>query len=302
LSGRGDAEAFATLLTHLFKHLYVRGKFSEALSLGQRILELAEQQTIPDYLRGITLSFLGVLKAQMGRAADGEALGLEGVSLLRRSPEHSDLLQESLLCIAIILREQGRYADARKYAEEAHAGAEASGDLPRASFALYHIGRLAFLQGDLDRAAACLGEAVKQGTAIGSIETTWSSLIFLAAVRIRRGNLLEAAESLKAADRLWREMGGQIISLFLNVVGAFVARVQPVDAVRIYGVVAAHGDAIGAAIVNEPWIAEVKRDLREELGEKTFQEAYDTGRRLSIDDAMELMRDALDQFERSSAH
>ncbi len=298
----GDAASCATLFTSLHYYLYLRGRFREGLEFGKRSLELAEQQLIPDHLLGITLSFLGNLETMAGHIQDGETSAREGLSLLARSPEHRRLIPSALLCLAINLREHGRYAEARVYAEEALAVVESSDDPRLSSFALYQIGRLAFLQNDLDRAAACFRESLRQATASIQNGTIWSSLISSAAVQLRRGDLAAAAESLREADRIWQEIGGEIVSLALNVVGAFVARVQPVDAVRIYGAVRAHSDAIGVLVEDEPWIAEVKSYLCTVLGEAMFEEAYYAGQSLSIEDAMELMRDALDQFERTATH
>jgi predicted ATPase/transcriptional regulator with XRE-family HTH domain len=296
---RGDAESCVTLYNALFEYLYLRARFREALSLGRQALELAQQHPVPDHLRGVALGGVGVLETMTGRATDGEKLGREGLSLLRRSEEHRALLPEALLALVITLREQGRYAEALAYGEEARAIAESLGDLPLVSFVLYHVGRLAFLQGDLDRAEACLADSLELATVTHPMDTLWSSLMMLAAVYIRRGELRQAAASLRRADQVWQQIGGQVVGLFLNLYGAFVARVEPIDAARIYGAVATHAEVIGADVVDEPWIAEVKCDLRERLGDQAFDEAYQAGRHLSVDDAVHLMRAALDRIERT---
>jgi hypothetical protein len=198
------------------------------------------------------------------------------------------------------MREQGKYADARRLAEEAYATVKASGELHESMFALYHMGRIAFLQNDLERATACLGESLRQCEGTNQHSTILSSAMFLAAVHIRRGDLMKAVGPLREADRILRESGGQIVGLFLNVLGAFVAQLRPADAVKIYGAVGAHAEAIGVVVEDEPWIAQVKGDLRAHLGDAAFEEAFQVGQCLSVDSAVELMRDALDSMVAST--
>ena len=300
-SAQGDAEACATLFISLFNYFYYRGRFREAATLGYRALECADEHLLSDRLRGLTLSNMTILETMLGEASRGELLGREGLLVLRRSPENFGLLPKAMIGLAIALREQGRYADAMVYADQAFADSEASGNQDFASFALYHVGKLAFLQKDLSRAAACLTDSLRRSKGADPSETALYSAIYLAAVHISRGDLREAAALLREADQMWRETGSGIAAIVLKFAGALAAHVQPINAVRLFGADAAQDVGFGVKVVDEPWIADVKSDLREQLGEVAFEAAYRAGQGLSLDDAQAMMRVVLDQIERDAA-
>jgi tetratricopeptide (TPR) repeat protein len=298
-SEQDDAESIATLFVGLYMYFYARGRFREAASLGRRALQLAEQRPISDRLKGIALSCLAVIETMVGEPARGESLGRQGLQLLRQIPQQIELHSFALSSLLIPIREQGRFTEAMEYAEEAYAVADVAGDRNWASFARYHIGKLAFLQDDLDRAAVCLRDALEESRASTLNETSLYSANYLAALHIRRSELKEAAVALRVVESLWEELGVDFASLFLGVVGGLTAVAsRPVDAARVFGSDAALSAAAGVTVVDEPWITEVKLDLRAQLGENAFDAAYREGQEFSLTETLALLRDVLDEIER----
>jgi predicted ATPase/transcriptional regulator with XRE-family HTH domain len=293
----GDAESCARLLIRLFNYFYMRGRFKEASSLGYKMLELAEQHPISDRLHGLVLGDQTIFVTMLGKAPEGESHARKGLALLKRLSDNAVLVSGAMVQLAIAVREQGRYAEAMAYAEQAHDLAVTSGNLDLASFALYHVGKLAYLQDDLDRAKSCLDEALRQSSGPSWNETTLWSALYLAAVHTRRREPLAAAAMYREADRWWQETGSEFAALSLDFCGALAAGFRPVDAARLFGSEVTHTAAIGVSFEAEPWIAEVKRDLQEELGDEAYEAAFAEGQCLSLNDALALVRDVLDEIE-----
>ena len=113
------------------------------------------------------------------------------------------------------------------------------------SFALFHIGKLAYLQNDLDRALTCLTDALHQTRMAPPNETAVYSAVYLATVHARRGAFPEAARALSDCDRMLTEIESGIERFPLDIVAVLAASTRPVDAVRLFGADAAHADRTG---------------------------------------------------------
>jgi predicted ATPase/transcriptional regulator with XRE-family HTH domain len=297
LSAQGIAESCARLVVGFFAYLYPRGRFREARSLGQSVLVLAENEPIPERIRGRIFGDLAITATMLGEFSEGESLGREGLALLQQSSANVDLLPIALTSLASAIREQGRYSEAMELAEDAYRVATESGHQAWASFSLYHIGKLAYLQNDLDRALTCLADALHQTRLAPPNDTAVYSAVYLAAVHLRRGSLREAARVLSDWDRMVTDIGSGIEGFFLDVVAVLASSTRPLDAVRFFGVEAAYADLTGLKLEEDRWIADVKIALREQLGETAYQAAFQAGRKLGPGDQMALRREILGEFE-----
>jgi predicted ATPase/transcriptional regulator with XRE-family HTH domain len=296
---RGDAAECARLFVGLFTYFYISGKFREARSLGIGSLDLARAEPLPERLNAALLSGLAVDVTMLGEAAKGEVHAREALALLREYGEESLLVPEALIALTITVREQGRYAEAMQHAEQAYAGASAMGDQHMAAFARYHTGKLAYLLNDLDRAEVLLTDALQRIGDAAPSETALYSQLYLATVHTLRGSRIRAAGVLREAERHWRQAASEVAGLFLDNAAALAAGIgRPVDAARIFGAGAAYRTSRGIGTADEPWVADVKRDLRFVLGEEEYVETLDEGLRLGVEGGLELMRDVLDEIER----
>jgi tetratricopeptide (TPR) repeat protein len=219
---------------------------------------------------------------------------------LEQSPNDIDeLVLWAFNALTIALREQGRYADAMRYAEQAHALAIASGDQSFVSFTQYHIGKLAFLQHDVDRAAACLTESLSRSASAEPNETAIYSAIYLAAVRIAREELQGAAKCLRDAEPHWRAAGAGIGRLWLYAVATLAAASSlQLAAAQLFGACAAIASSLGVPVVWEAWTEDVTTDLREDLGDAEYAAAYRKGLSFSLAEAATMALEALDEIER----
>jgi predicted ATPase/transcriptional regulator with XRE-family HTH domain len=295
---RGDAAECARLFVGLFTYFYISGRFREARSLGLRSLELARAEPLPDRMHGALLSGLAVMTTILGDAIQGESLAREGLARLRAPGEETPLIPEALIGLAIAVREQGRYAEALQYAEQAYASASKVGDQSMAAFARYHTGKVAFLLHDLDRAEMLLTDALRWSRAAAPNETALYSLQYLATVYTMQGSPVQAVAVLREAEQHWRKAASEVAGLFLDNIGALAASVhRPVDSARIFGAGAAFRTSRGIGTSDEPWVIDVKRDLRFLLGEEEYVVALDEGLRLGVEGGLELMRDVLDEIE-----
>jgi hypothetical protein len=173
------------------------------------------------------------------------------------------------------------------------------GDQHMAAFARYHTGKLAYLLNDLDRAEVLLTDALQRIGDAAPSETALYSQLYLATVHTLRGSRIRAAGVLREAERHWRQAASEVAGLFLDNAAALAAGIgRPVDAARIFGAGAAYRTSRGIGTADEPWVADVKRDLRFVLGEEEYVETLDEGLRLGVEGGLELMRDVLDEIER----
>jgi hypothetical protein len=163
------------------------------------------------------------------------------------------------------------------------------------------MGKLAYLQGDLDHAATLLADSLDRSREIGPNETSLYSAIHLAAVRAQRGELREAAICLHAAESVRRPAGSGTVWFWLDVVGALAAiSGSPAVAVHLFAAYSADAASKGAKADWAPWIEDVKAQVREELGESAFEAAWREGLILDLDDAAAMALDVLDQIEQSA--
>jgi tetratricopeptide (TPR) repeat protein len=297
----GDARSAARCFIELYNYIYVRGLFREGAALGERVLDMPESDQLPARLHGRVYSNLSVFRTVLGDTEQGEALARRGLAVLQASEEDADPLTWSLIALVFALREQGRYADALVYAEQAHAASLPLNDPGLASFTRYHMGKLTYLLGDLEGAAVQLADALARSREIGPNETSLYSAIHLAAVRGQQGELVEAATCLHAAESVRRPAGTGTVWFWLDLVGALAAAASmPETAARLFAAYSADAASMGAKADWNPWIEQVRAQVREELGEAAFDAASREGQLLDLEDAAAIALEVLERIEAGS--
>ncbi len=293
-----DAKSGADLFNHLGMLFYLRGGFRESLAMGQAVLDLACEGEISDQVRSIVMSIMAVHKDMVGESSEGEILAREAVRLQRQNPGEDGALATKLISLAIALRSQGRYAEAMEYASQALDVASASGHEHFAAHASYHMGKILFLQDDLDRAEMLLSDALNRAKTSSPDETVIYSADYLAALHARRGEWVQAVAYLREKDRLLSESGSQP-KFFYNDGFALLAGAiaRPIDGVRMLGAAQARATHLGAKLTDEAWKVDIERRLRAQLGEDVYESAYREGELLSSEQAHALMLDIMEQID-----
>jgi tetratricopeptide (TPR) repeat protein len=237
----------------------------------------------------------------VGESIEGELLAREAVQLQQQNPGEDGALATKLLSLTIVLRSQGRYAEALEYASQALDVANASGHDHIAAHASFHMGKILLLQDDLDRAEPLLSDALQRAMTSVPDETAIYAAVYLAALHARRGEWVQSVTYLREKDRLWSESGSQPEFFynygFASLAGA-VAR--PIDGVRMLGAADARAAHFGAKMDDEAWTIDIRRRLRAQLGDGAYESAYREGELLSSEQAHALLLEIMEQID--SAH
>ena len=119
--------------------------------------------------------------------------------------------------------------------------------------------------------------------------------MYLAAAFIRQRDVRQAASALRVAESIRGKRGYLLLGFFLDNIAALAAlNAQQTAAACLFGAADAFLESHALKIEVEPWMEEVKRELRGVLGEERFVASYQAGRKLSLEETLTLMRDVLD--------
>jgi tetratricopeptide (TPR) repeat protein len=164
--------------------------------------------------------------------------------------------------------------------------------------ALENIGTVALLRGRLDVAIQSLDEAVRYSRSLRETRSTASSGRWLARALVgardfdRARDLLE--ESLAFAEELGHRQG---TAATLEFTAAYAAAAGAADAgARLLGAAETAWEASGAARLPDIVLvmADVEQEIRDAVGEEAYAAEVAAGRALSREEAVALVRDALD--------
>jgi predicted ATPase/DNA-binding winged helix-turn-helix (wHTH) protein len=282
----GEAEALMNLAA---SELYL-GDTDEARLVATHALDLARRSNDP-YVASYCMQTFGDLCASLGDYESGRSLLNEGVALLR-TLGHEQSLAFALAKLGSLLLNQGELSLARPALEEAHALhqrlgeglgidhtllrlgwlahhegndeeakqllerslaiAEQAGFVPEAAMATSMLGMLALDGGEIDRAAELLECGLREAVAVRAHDVCASCLEGLAIVVKERGDPSRAAELVGAASALRR------------------ATLRPLHHVE------------------RNRYERALRALRSAMGKAAFERARGKGKRVSVQQAVEL--------------
>ncbi|CAN5725114.1 BTAD domain-containing putative transcriptional regulator [soil metagenome] len=299
---RRDAESCALFFDGIYGFLYVRGLFGEAVAMGQKVLELAESSPIPDDLRGRTLTQLSFEWSMLFAATDAEQLAREGLALTQIASSNALHAISALHALVMAVRNQGRYAEALDYAEQADALASTPAGEPYRALTKYSIGRLSYLLDDQDRAVEYLSESMDRSLQFGANEEAVYAGSCLVAALVRRGELLKAASTLRGVVRLWQEAGSVAAGLFLEDAAVLAAASGRLEvAAALFAADSAQNALFGMRDDSDLWTIEAIEAVHTQLGDEAFESASLEGRTLSLEAAIVVVTDLLEQIEQGGA-
>ncbi|MEZ4529426.1 MAG: LuxR C-terminal-related transcriptional regulator [Thermomicrobiales bacterium] len=201
----------------------------------------------------------------------------------------------ALYALGDLANEQNDFQRGPEYLEAAIALCDQVGDETRATMAMVNLGSLARRMGDDERAAELIGQTVERARAQQFGVALTFSLNLMSRVARARGDLRTARalyqESLETA---WK-LGQRVTIAFILLDGAALAAAgdQPERAARLLGAAESLRETIG--MPHEPSVSHasgsgydaVVTKIRVALGEQKFESAWNAGRSLPIEQAVE---------------
>jgi len=285
---RADTEVGIRVAAAIWRFWFARGYFSE----GRRWIEQS-LRTYPDasgQVKAKALRGLGGIAWSQGDYAASRTFQEESLEIYR-GLNYPRGVAASLNNLAVLAREQGDLSAARALLVESLAIRRQLGDPREIAVSLNNVGMVAREQGDLEPARAFAEEGLALAQQLGFKQVLATSMDTLGHVEHAQGNL-QAAESLfKKSLAGFRELDTkrEIAGAFEGLAIVVSEQGSAERAARFMGVAEAIRESIGAPVAGS-LRAESERNIaavRAQLDEKTFADAWASGRALSLDQAIQ---------------
>ena len=267
-------------------------EFHAHLTEGQRWLEgaLSRAANAPPELRAICLDGAGVLARSQGEVKRAQALLEESVALRRRLGD-KQALAGSLRHLGSLTFDRGDLGTTLAHYEESLALFREVDDEAGAAGTLNNLGVLATVNERWDDAAVLYEEALDFFRAHGDKQGIARALMNLGEVRMMQNKLEEAEGMLEESFVLFQEIGSQwdIAYVLEGLAHIKTSGGNPRDAALLLGAADALRDTLGAPRPPnevEPYEKHVAR-ARAAMDETAFKSAWDEGREMSIEAALE---------------
>lgn len=171
------------------------------------------------------------------------------------------------------------------------------------TFALVNLGTLARDEGDFEAAQSYIEEALTVAQEIGSKHFVMFRLALLAEIQFLQGNLVAAKLNLQRCMSIAKELtdGRDAIGLTLLISSNFLLDLLPHVAVQLYGAACAHVEMVGGS-QDRFFLRESDRFIAKAhkvLDEVSFESAFAKGQTLSLDEALNLVSEMLEELYRA---
>lgn len=289
LSQRGDVDKEIRFVGALARFWELRSYLSE----GQQWLEnaLAKAPETQPELRAKCLEGAGVLalgQVELKRAA---ALMTECVALRREIGDQS-ALATSIKNLGNVFYVRGDLDAARSLFEESMDLKKQVGDGGGVADALNNLGVIASLEKDWDRAASLYAEALSLFHDHGDALGVGRALMNLGEIRNEQGDYEEAERLIKESIVVHRRLGSRwdYCDLLEELGRIYAAKGDPNSAAVLFGA----GDSLRGLLGTPLPLGERERydsyleATRDRLGEDGFEAAWEKGRRMDADEALDL--------------
>jgi tetratricopeptide (TPR) repeat protein len=288
-SGQAAPPLRAKLLNANGSFARMLGDFARAEQVLEAGARLSRELKDPESLAW-SLSHLGLVKQWLGEVDAGAEILGESLALRRELGEGRGIAR-SLFHLAIAEDFRCNYDRAARLYEETLDVQRQVGDSWGIARVLGYLARVLLRQGGPDRAAALCEEGLSLSRQVGDNWGVGLAQAGLGGVAWARGDLEGAVERLKESLLTFRDVGSrdwvaeclQDLASLARLVGA------PEQAVRLSATVEATQQRTGFAL----WPAvRARRDqelirLRAGLGEAVFEQAWSSGLRMSVDQAID---------------
>jgi predicted ATPase/DNA-binding SARP family transcriptional activator len=285
----GDTLFIANVLVELARLAERQDQYARAKAYVEESLAIDRRIGAKRRIAGDLVRLAGVVLLQ-GNFGDAAALCEEALPTLRRLGERG-IAFFALMALARIARCLGDYARGKALIDQVLDIARDLGIDWGIAAARNELGIIAFHEGDDARASTLLEQSLVYFRRSGEAIEVAAALHWLALLALRSGDIMRATD-LAAESLTWsRAVGSRaIISHGLEAMAAVEgASGQPEHAARLLGAAAAVRDAIGHPVepARQPEYDALAAMVRTALGEKAASEAWEAGRAMTIEAAVE---------------
>jgi predicted ATPase/class 3 adenylate cyclase len=265
-----------------------QGDFASAMQALEQSLTIWRGTNERKSISG-TLSNLGAIAERQGDLDRAQALQEEALTIAR---ELGDPLRVALILnnLATALQAKGETSQAITYLEESVAIKRKEGNLVGLAASLTNLAILMVDTGDLAGAIANLKETLEIDRRLGNVSGIADTLGNLAALTSEQGDLARAAALDAEALETWRNLGDRLsIAYGLESIASTFARAGfPEQSASIFGAAERLREELAAPLPPSEHERYEKGLFvsRQALSPETFKQAWDTGRALSLDDAI----------------
>jgi predicted ATPase len=290
----GQRAALAEALVNRAMTAFLRGELERAAATLEESVALhraaGNRESIGRGGLGLSLYRLSMVTRAQGVYARAAALGEECLALHRALDDRHGVAV-ALLALGDVARDRGEAAAVEAHCAEALAVFEALGDTWGQGFCRHNLALAAQRQGDLERAAALCAQSVDHFRALGNEPSLAEVLISLGIVEQARGAAERARAALEEGLTLaWRVGPRWLVASGLTRLGVLAAEQgQAERAARLWGAAAALHAALGVPprATERDAAEQAIGTVRAALGEVAFATAWDSGQRLSPEQAID---------------
>jgi predicted ATPase len=288
LEASGDGEATQRLCGGLWRFWSIRGHVAE----GQRRLESAlESETRATIARGKTLNGATSLALETGDVATARQRAEQAIDLHRVL---GDPWGEAIsrLGLGIVHAHEHDYEGAQRLFEAALEEFRQFDDDHYILLAMRVLAWMRFELGDLPRARALHEDVVRRARAIGNLRMQATSLGALGEYALREARIAEALPLLAECYRISRDLAeiAEVLVAVYRFAWALTILERPADAARVFSAAELSREEAGYSVFS--WM-EVENEqtlarIHSQLDDSTFSEAWEEGKRLTLDEAVAL--------------
>ena len=275
---------FAGALTYFW---YLGGQLREGRDRLESILTTDERRTAT---RAKALNSAAWMLVEGGDAATGARRAEEALAIYRALGDRRGIA-EALLELGVATSETGKPALAVALLEESVERFEELGSDQDVLLAVRNLAGVYHDAGDLRRAGALHERNLVRAREIRDVRTEAMSLGQLAMIAVDEGRVAEAIPMLRAQIRLWRDLG-QKLPLAISLCRLALAIAVAGDARTAARLLSASHALLDDQLPGTTEVAKINnRTLQAahaQLDEADFAEAWESGRRLTADEAVAL--------------
>jgi non-specific serine/threonine protein kinase len=299
---QGEAQKGIFLARALWTFWVMRGLYTEGRSWLRRLAALPDAANAPA-MRAVAQGIEASLAWRQGNYTEAQALFREVLPHLRRA--HADQALAAARAAghrvdeAIVLHVlgwlalmQADYSTARALGEVSQALARAGGDEDALCLALTTLAQVVLRQGDLSAARRFVDEGLALARRIGEYWWLSDSLDVLAQLAIADRHYGHARSATRESLLLRQNLGSRsaIAYSLENIAALAAAEKEPQCALQLAGAAASIREAIGEqqSLMSQAMADQWLIPLQQALSQDAFRSAWEAGRAMSLEQALEL--------------
>lgn len=286
----GDKHGIANSLNNLGILSYIQGNYEPARKFFDDSLEIKIRIGDKDGVAG-SLNNLGLVMYCQKDYKQAQKFFKESLTFKQEIGD-KDGVAASLNNLGLVTYSQKDYVQAQKFFQDSLALRQEMGDKRGISYSLNNLGKVSYSLGVYYQAQKFYEQSLVLSRELGNKRGIADSLSNLSSVRIEQGDYEHAWKFYQESLTLWRELGNKLGVLYSIVGLAEIAGVKNnhKNAVYLLGFVESAPKSILSVFESD----ELKRYqhtikmLHEKLSDKEFNEYWEEGKNLSLDEAVEL--------------